>query len=230
MNATPEKSNEAQARVIVVDDHPLVRIGLQQLILNDKRLEYCGDAENAPDALHLIEQVKPDIAIVDITLKGSSGLDLSKSITDNYSAVKVLVYSMHDDMLYAPRALRAGALGYVNKQSESGVILEAIHKALQGEIVLDERVKSRMLGQMISGTAKPDEHPLDTLSNRELQVVHLLGKGLSVREISEQLHRSPKTIETYRARIKKKLALSTTQELSRFAYQMEREASEQLQQ
>ncbi len=207
------------ARVMLVDDHPLVRRGLRELIDDKPDLEVCGEAADANQALELLDQVNPDLMVVDISLGGVSGLDLIKRVRARNHEVKMLVSSMHDDQLYAERALRAGATGYVNKNEDPDRLLEAIQVVLKGGTFFSEAVTTRLLQQAVGNQAGQTDSPIGQLSNRELQVYEFIGQGLSTREIAGRLHLSVKTIESHREKIKAKLKLKSGVELNRHAIQ-----------
>jgi DNA-binding NarL/FixJ family response regulator len=204
---------------MLVDDHPLVRERLGEVINREKDMEVCGEAEERFQAIDLIKQTMPDLAIVDITLKNSDGLELIKDIRSRWPKLAMLVVSMHDETLYAERVLRAGARGYITKQEATRNILIAIRRILDGQIYLNERVATQILTRIAShGTAPSTNlHPTDILADRELQVFELTGRGLNGREIAERLHIAVKTVETYRARIREKLNLKDGSELLQLA-------------
>ena len=203
------------AKVLIVDDHPLVRTGLAQLIGDSPDLEVCGEAGDMSEALKRIEAVKPDLAIIDLSLSGGSGLDLIEHIKARNPEILMLVASMHDETLYAERVLAAGARGYVNKQEAQDRIVHAIRQVLGGKVYLSERMTERMLSGLVDlGSEKRD---IESLSNRELQVFELIGRGVSPGHIAAQLNLSIKTIETHQARIKKKLGLESAHQLTQRA-------------
>ncbi len=206
------------ARVIVVDDHPLMRKGVSQLIEQEKDLTVVGEAEDAAKAITVIEKNAPDIVLVDITLNGSSGIELIKNIKARFPKLKMLVLSMHDESVYAHRALRAGASGYIMKQEGTECVLVALRKVLRGEVYLSERLGNRMLQTAIGGK-KVTTSPVEELSDRELEVFSLIGQGHGTRPIAEKLHLSVKTIESHRAHIKEKLHLASASELVHQAIQ-----------
>lgn len=208
-----------KAKIFLVDDHPIVRQGLAELIEQEPDLSVCGEAESAPEALEAIATVKPDIAIVDISLPDASGLELIKEIKAGYADVLVLVLSMHDETLYAERVLRAGAKGYIMKEEATETVMLAIRKVLNGHIYLSERMAGRLLSRFADGTPETDGAPINRLSDRELEVFELIGRGLSTRRIAEKLHLSIKTIESHREHIKEKLKLGSSRELMRYAMQ-----------
>ncbi len=206
-------------RVFVVDDHPIVRQGLAQLINREPDLTVCGEAEQAASALHAIANEKPDILIVDISLGGPDGLELLKNIRVRYPALPVLILSMHDESIYAERALRAGASGYIMKHEAAEKVLVAVRQILSREIYVSERVANRILHHYISSTSTVKQSPLADLSDRELEVFRLIGEGHSTRTIAEELHLSIKTVESYQAHIKDKLSLKNGRELVQHAIQ-----------
>jgi DNA-binding NarL/FixJ family response regulator len=196
-------------RVLIVDDHPAVREALALRISWQPDLEVCGEAGNMNEALQLIADTKPDVAVVDISLKASNGIDLIKRIKDRADNTRILVWSMHSESLYAERALRAGALGYINKDQATDKIVEAIRQVLAGKVWLSEEMTERILHKAVGGGRKePPLSPLDVLADRELEVFQLIVQGVKTVEIADQLHLSVKTIETYRNRIRQKLNLS----------------------
>ena len=203
------------ARVLLVDDHPVVRMGFAQIIDDESDMEVCGQADDAAQALRLIEQTKPDLALIDISLEKESGLELVKQIKARGDKMAVLIASMHDESLYAERAIRAGAAGFVNKREAVTELVTAIRRVLNGKIYLSEAMTDRLLNHVVSGPeAKPDETSVDALSDRELEIFEMLGRGLTAREIAQSLHLSIKTVDTYRSHIKSKLKLRNNSELS----------------
>ncbi|MCZ6766308.1 MAG: response regulator transcription factor [bacterium] len=204
-------------RILIVDDHPIVREGLDALISMHKDLEVCGHASSIQEALDLVETTNPRVAIVDLSLTDGSGISLISELKSRNSPVRTLVSSMHDETMYAERSLQAGALGYVNKQEASSRIIEAIHCVLDGKVYLSERMAERVLRRMVGTGAKVESGSVDALSNRELEVFELLGNGFSSNEIAEKMHLSVKTIQTYRQRIKQKLLARNSTELIRLA-------------
>lgn len=203
-------------KIMIVDDHPIVRQGLSTLIDKEADLEICGGAGTVESALEQVEQRRPDLVIVDICLHDGNGIDLITQLRARHPRIKTLVWSMFDEMIYAERALRAGAMGYINKQQPIQVVLEAVRHVLKGEIFLSPRMTT-MLAQRVSSGRRPEDDPTVILSNRELQVYHMIGQGKTTQEIAAALHLSVKTIETHRERIKMKLGLRNAAELSRSA-------------
>jgi DNA-binding NarL/FixJ family response regulator len=204
-------------KIFLVDDHPLVREWLTNLLNQQLDFQVCGETGNAPEALQLVGAARPDIAIVDITLANGSGLELIKSIKASHSAVAVLVLSMHDEMLYAERALRAGASGYIMKSEATQKIIQAVRAVLNGDVYVSSKVASSLAQKMIGGKKMDIALPVSELSDRELEVFQLLGRGFSTRQISEHLHVGFKTVQSYSARIKEKLNLANINELMREA-------------
>jgi DNA-binding NarL/FixJ family response regulator len=207
------------SRILIVDDHPLFREGLRQMIDHEADLQVCGEVPDAESALAAINELKPDLAIVDISLGGANGIDLIRNIKAVHEDFPVLVVSMHDESLYAERALRAGALGYLMKHEPAKTVKLAVRKALKGEVYLSEHMSSSMLGRMVAGKGEQNESPISTLSNRELEVFQLLGQGKSVRQIAQDLNLSIPTINSFRNRIKDKLQLKSSTEVMLHAVQ-----------
>lgn len=211
-------------RIVIVEDHPMVRDHLAQIINKDANLEVCGEADNIQQAMEIIRETKPNLAIVDITLNGSSGLELIKGLKVLSMPVPVLVLSMHDESLYAERALRAGAKGYITKHRSSHEVLAAVHRVLAGEIYLSEKMVSNVLHKFApSGMKSVKPRTIDRLSDRELVVLEMIGRGQTSRAIADALELSVATVDTYRARIKEKLNLQNAFELQHFAIQWLRE-------
>jgi DNA-binding NarL/FixJ family response regulator len=209
-----------RARVLIVDDHPAVREALALRIGRQADLEVCGEAADMSEALRLLVETQPDVAVVDISLKTGNGIDLIKRIKDRNDHVRILVWSMHSEALYAERALRAGALGYVNKDQATNRIVEAIRRVLEGKVYLSEVMAERMLQRAVGGAREEvARSPLDVLADRELEVFRLIGEGVKTADIAERLHLSVKTVETYRDRIRQKLDLSDGTKLARYATQ-----------
>lgn len=211
------KKNEVKAangyKVLLVEDHPMFREHLGQLIDRDLGMSICGEADNIRDAMRLILETKPDIAIVDITLHGSSGLELLKDIKAQGLDINVLVLSMHDEELYAERALRAGAKGYITKNEASAEVIEAIRCVMKGDVYASRQMTAKLLERMTQKRSNSELAGMETLADRELEVFQMLGRGKSTREIAQTLHLGESTVETYRARIKEKLQLRSAAEL-----------------
>lgn len=204
---------EKKIRVVVVDDHPLVRERLAHLIGQEPDMEICGEADHIAQALQVIQSTRPDIAVVDITLKGSSGLELIKDLKAQAIAVPVLVLSMHDEALYAERAFRAGARGYITKSEGSEVVMTAIRRVLAGELYASENFTSQLLKNLSEVGVPQRGSVLSVLTDRELEVFHWIGHGRTTKEIAMTLNLGSKTVDTYRTRIKEKLGLRNAAEL-----------------
>jgi DNA-binding NarL/FixJ family response regulator len=205
-------------RVLVVDDHPIVLRGLEDLLAQEPDIEVCGGAGNVADALRQIEASRPDLAVVDVALHESSGIELLVEINARFPAVKTIVWSMYDEDVFAERALRAGAMGYVNKREPVGEVLHAIRQVLRGEMYASPKVTNALL-RRVGGGAPLGTDPIQTLSDRELQVFQMLGHGMSVKEIAAKLELSPKTVDSHRENIKNKLDVRHATELNRRAVQ-----------
>ncbi|HEX7070317.1 MAG TPA: response regulator transcription factor [Rhodothermales bacterium] len=205
-------------KILLVDDHPLMRKGLALTLETEVDLTVAAQAASAEEALSLMDKTEPDLAVVDVSLPGMSGLELIKHLRAMKPDLAVLVVSRHDESLYAERAIRAGARGYLMKMEAADVIVKAVRHILNGGIYVSEEIKERLLLGMMAGK-DVSQSPLEVLSDRELEVFELTGRGLGTREIAERLHLSVKTVESYRARIKNKLSLSTAPELIQHAVQ-----------
>jgi DNA-binding NarL/FixJ family response regulator len=206
-------------KVLVVDDHPLIRQGLAMLINQQQDLEVCGEAEEAIAALRNIAQTRPDIMILDISLKGPDGLEVLKTIRATDPDLPVLVLSMHDENVYAERVLRCRANGYIMKQEATEKVLVALRRILNGDVYLSDNMSKKMLQQYIDGAPPVLQSRIATLSDRELEVFCRIGEGHATREIAEEMHLSIKTVETYQAHIKGKLGLRSGRELIQHAIQ-----------
>lgn len=218
MSARSSKSQEpVRRRIFLVDDHPMMRDSLRRLIDGEPGLMYCGDAGSAESTLGEIPKCNPDLLITDITLPGRSGLDLIKDMKAAFPDVQILVFSMHDEMFYAERALRAGARGYLMKEAGSEKMLEAIHRILAGEICVSPRIAAKILDLFSSQKPRGSNSPVEKLTDREFDVYQLIGQGKSTKEIAEQLHLSHKTVAVHRGHIKEKLGLDSATELVRHA-------------
>ncbi|MEN6577301.1 MAG: response regulator transcription factor [Phycisphaerales bacterium] len=220
----PQKTQTSANRrgkrtVLIVDDHPIVRQGLAQLINQEHDLVVCGQAEDAHEAIQAVRESQPDMVIVDISLKDTSGVELIKDLQVQHPNLPVLTLSMHDEAVYGERALRAGARGYIMKQEATEKVVTAIRRVLAGEIYVSDGMAAKMVSKLVGGTGKKTGSPVERLSDRELEVFRMLGEGYNTREMAEKLHLSVKTIETYRAHIKDKLALQDASELLRSAIQ-----------
>jgi DNA-binding NarL/FixJ family response regulator len=203
--------------VLIVDDHPIVRQGLRRLIEQEEELSVCGEAETTREAKTAIRELKPDVVIVDISLKQGDGIELVKDARAHHPQLPILVLSMHDETIYAERMLSAGANGYIMKQAASDQFLVALRRVLDGGIYVSEPVGNSMIQKFASGGAYISANPIDRLSNRELQILHMIGRGLSTRQAAETLNLSVKTVESHRQRIKRKLNLSTGSQLVQYA-------------
>jgi len=214
-NETPPAAKVT--RIVLVDDHPVVREGLAESINRESDLVVCGQAEDQRGALAVIQSGRPDLVVIDLMLKDSSGMELIKDIVRQWPHLLVLVVSMHDETLYAERVLRAGARGYITKQEATHNILQAIRRVLSGGIYLNERTASTILARLAAKPEVPGDAIPELLAERELQVFELTGQGLNTREIARQLRIDIKTVDTYRSRIKEKLNLESSSALLKFA-------------
>lgn len=215
--AAPE-GRGGRKKVLLVDDHPIVRNGLAQLISQEPDLAVCGGAGSAGEAMAAIGRDEPDLVVVDISLKSANGIELTKAIRTRRPSLPVLVLSMHDEALYAERALRAGANGYVMKAESPETVLHAIREVLSGDLYVSEKIASRMLrGFLHGGPKKRERRGVTSLSDRELEIFEMIGNGICTRDIATQLNISIKTVETHRAHIKCKLGLTNATELMRYA-------------
>lgn len=208
---------QAKTRIMVVDDHPIVRSGLVMLINQEPDLVVCCEAEDAPQALNLVERSSPDLALVDLSLKGRDGIELIKDLRQRMPQLPILVLSMLDEKFYAERALRAGARGYVMKHEATTKLLSAIRRVLGGEVCVSDNVVAGLLNKLSDKSAAQSEDPVLSLSDRELAVFQLIGQGVTTGRIASQLHISTKTVETYRMHIKEKLHLETAADLVQYA-------------
>ncbi|MCD8554403.1 response regulator transcription factor [Seleniivibrio sp.] len=204
-------------KVFIVDDHAIVREGLVRLINHESDMEVCGAAEDALSAVNLLFKIEPDVAIVDLSLGASNGLDIIKSIKARYPSVFVLVLSMHEELIFAERCIRAGASGYVMKSEKPIVIIEAIRRILKGKIYLSARMTEYVLNKAMSAKESPDKDVVETLSDREFQVFQMIGNGFTSKQIAENLNLSVKTIDAFRESMKHKLGLKNAAELSQYA-------------
>jgi DNA-binding NarL/FixJ family response regulator len=212
-----QKTSKRAARVLIVDDHPAVREALAIRISRESGLKVCGEAADVPEALRLVETTDPDVAVIDIALKTGDGIDLIRRIKSRDQTISMLVWSMYGENLYAERALRAGAMGYLDKEQATSTIIEAIRHVLGGKVYLSPAMTEKLLKRSVG--QDPGRMPIDSLSDRELEVFRLIGQGVKTQEIAVHLHLSPKTVETYRDRIREKLDLSDGSELARSAFQ-----------
>ena len=214
-----QPAGAVKKKVLIVDDHPLVRERVAELINQELDLTVCGDAEDSVQAVKAVTSLSPDLAIVDITLKDTYGIELIKQLKDLHPKLPILVLSMHDESLYGERALRAGAKGYLNKQEATKKVVDAIRRILRGEIYVSEKLSSALVQRVAGSKPTSGGSPVDVLTDRELEVFQLLGQGLAVREVAERLFVSAKTVEAHREHIKQKLNFKTSSELLRFAIQ-----------
>lgn len=212
-----KSSQRGTTRILIVDDHPLVRLSLREFIRREADLEVCGEAEDREQALTAAKATKPHLAIVDLTLKSSNGMELIKDLRDQYPDIQILVLSMHDETIHAERAIRAGARGYITKQEATTKVMVAIRQILSGEIYWSERAAARVASKIAGPAAGVTDSPVDCLTDRELQVFEMIGSGRSTRQISASLHIDVSTVETYRARIKEKLNLKDSLALLQYA-------------
>ena len=219
MPTKPKEEAARKTRIFIVDDHPIVREGLSLMMNREPDMMVCGEAEEATGALQAITVAKPDFLVVDISLSGPDGLDLLKSIRARYPSLPVLILSMHDETIYAERALRAGANGYIMKQEATEKVLVAVRQILTQKVYVSDRIANRMLQQYIKGSVSESQSPIAELSDRELEVFRLIGEGHGTRKIAEELHLSVKTVESYQAHIKDKLSLKNGRELVQRAIQ-----------
>ena len=213
----PKPIATGKRRVFVVDDHPIVRQGLAQLISSEADLVVCGQGEDAYQSLRAIKEAKPDLALVDVSLKDSDGIELLKELRSAVPELPVLILSMHDESLYAERALRAGARGYIMKQEAPQTLLSAIRKVLSGDVYVSEKMSATLLQRIVGGRKAGGDLPMDRLTDRELEIFRMIGAGQSVKEIADKLCLSVKTVEAHREHIKEKLKLKSSAELLRFA-------------
>lgn len=207
------------ARIVIVDDHPVSREGLAIRIASEPDLEVCGQAADVGEALEVVARTCPDLVVIDISLKDSSGLSLIEQLKMHPDPPRMLVWSMYEDSLYADRALRAGAMGYVNKQAASASMIEAIRRVLSGKVYVSPEISDILLNRIVCRKEGVQGSPLEELSNRELETFQLIGRGMTTKEVARRMKLSPKTVETYRARLKDKLGVETMPELTRYAAQ-----------
>lgn len=215
----PKRDQSNAKRIVIVDDHPLFRHGLTQLISSNQAFAVCGEASAAPEALGVVRKLKPDLVIVDLGLKGPNGIELTKSLRAEFPKMPVLILSMHDEPTYAVRSLRAGANGYVTKQDALGSVLVAMREVIDGRVYLSPSMASEVISNVVLSKREPGANPTDDLSDRELDILERIGKGQEVKSIAKALHLSPKTVETHRAHIKEKLKLENARQVARYAVQ-----------
>lgn len=219
MTKSPKPEIAAKTRILIVDDHPLVREGLIGLLSAESDFTVCGEASGIAEARRVVAATKPDVAIIDVMLSDGSGIDLIKELKARYAGMKLLVVSMHDESLFAERVLRAGAVGYVSKQEASRTIVQAVRTILTGKLYLSPNMTELVVQRAFISGVDHSRPPVDRLTEREREVFELIGSGLSSRQISVKLEVSPKTVETHREHIKEKLELTTAAELTRYAVQ-----------
>ena len=211
------ESMDARKRILIVDDHAVVRFGISQLINRQADLIVCGEEEDASKALDAISRLKPDLVIADLSLKDSSGLELMRNVKAQFPKLPILVVSVHDETIYAEMAFRAGALGYLMKQEALDKIPSAIRRVIDGNVYVSDTLAAKMLQQRVRGQTDAQESPIKALSDRELEVFQLIGRWKKTKEIAQELHLSIKTIEYYREQIKRKLGLKDAAELVQYA-------------
>lgn len=214
-----ERSVSRICRILVVDDHPIMVEGCANLLGRQSDMEVCGTADNAGDALRIYQELFPNVAIVDVSLENSSGLDLIKQIIDCDEHARILVISMYDESLYGERALKAGALGYLNKREATEKLVEAVRSVARGDVFASEKLTRRLLSRVVGHRVTTSESPIETLTDRELEVFKLVGEGMTLKKIASQLDLSPKTVSNYRDNIRAKLGLANITELVRRATQ-----------
>jgi DNA-binding NarL/FixJ family response regulator len=220
-----KKPSKPTTRILIVDDHPIVREGLSSLLAKEPDFEICGEADDIPSAIRLIDQTRPHVVTIDISLQSGSGIDLIRRITKSHRSIRMVACSLYDETLYAERALHAGALGYVNKHEATQKIVEAVRHVLDDKVYLSDRMSERLTHRLIGGRGKVERPAVETLSDRELEVFAMIGKGLTSQEIARKLHLGVKTVDTYRSRIKQKLKLTNMAQLARDAAQWVLEGS-----
>jgi DNA-binding NarL/FixJ family response regulator len=221
MDSNSKTGELRKSRIFLIDDHPLVREGLIKLINSQRDLVVCGEAEDSGGAITGIAKTRPDVALVDISLKNESGLELVKNLESQFPLVALIVLSMHDEALYAERALRAGARGYVMKRESSKSVLASIRRVLEGGVYVSERVVNSMARRLSSSSKEAETSPVERLSDRELEIFRLLGQGRTTAQMAEDLHLSLKTVQAYCARAKEKFGVSSLGELVRAAIRWE---------
>jgi DNA-binding NarL/FixJ family response regulator len=214
-----QRASKPTTRVLIVDDHPIVREGLASLLSKQPDFEVCGEADDVQNALRLVETAKPDVVTIDISLKSGDGLDLIRRVKKHDQSVRMLACSLYDETLFAERALHAGAMGYVNKQEATRTIVKAIRQILDGKVYLSEPMLDRLAHRLIGGRDKVERPVVDVLSDRELEVFRMIGNGLTLQQIARKLHIGVKTVETHKRRIKQKLKLENAAQLARNAAQ-----------
>ena len=206
-------------KILIVDDHPIVRKGLRLMIEGEPDLSVCGEANGMSQAMQQFFETKPDVVVADISLENGSGIELVKELISHDEDIKVLICSMHDEALFAERALRAGAKGYINKEQATEKLIAAVRRVASGRVYLSQEMTDHMLCRQVGAGGEPPKSEIESLSDRELEVFEQIGHGVTTRQIAETLHLSPKTIETYRENIKHKLNLANATELTQRAVQ-----------
>ena len=219
MGTKKTDSKKSKSKVLIVDDHPIVRQGLAQLINQESDFVVCGDAGDIPQAMKAIDEGKPDIIIVDISLGHTSGIRLIEELSHNFPELAILALSMHDESIYAERCLKAGAKGYIMKQEPPEKVVSALRKILEGDIYISDKLGTKLLHKFVTKKANTSSSPVEQLSNRELEVFQLVGQGLKTRKIAEELNLSVKTVETYIDHIKKKMNYDDSRDLFLHAVQ-----------
>ncbi|MCO5052399.1 MAG: response regulator transcription factor [Verrucomicrobiae bacterium] len=216
-DAKPTEPNDTRKRILLVDDHAVVRFGIAQLINRQADLVVCGEQEDARRGLDAIMQLKPDLVVADLSLRDSSGLELIRNVKAQYPGLPILVVSVHDESIYAEIAFRAGALGYLMKQEALEKIILAIRRVLNGNVYVSDSLAAKMLQQQVRGNTDIQQPAIKSLSDREVEVFHLIGQWKKTKEIAGELHLSVKTVEYYREQIKRKLNLRDAAELTQYA-------------
>ena len=215
----PKQADSDTMKILIIDDHPIVRKGLRMMIESEPGLSVCGEANGMSEAMQQYFETKPDVVVADISLDNGSGIELVKELVSHDEQIKVLVCSMHDESLFAERALRAGAKGYINKEEATEKLIAAIRRVASGRVYLSQEMTDHMLCRQVGAGPEPPKSEIETLSDRELEVFEQIGHGVTTRQIADKLHLSPKTIETYRENIKHKLNLANATELTQRAVQ-----------
>jgi DNA-binding NarL/FixJ family response regulator len=219
---TPDKPTHSASashrkQIMVVDDHPMMRAGLMQIINKQPDMEACGEAGSPAEAMNLLKNTRADLILVDISMKGASGLEFIRDVTAVHGHIPMLVVSMHDEKVYAERALRAGACGYIMKEQSAGYLIVALHRVLEGGIYLSQEMSSRLLKNLAGPASNNADSPLQKLTDREFEVFRLIGQGQTTEEIARQLHISPKTVDVHRFQIKDKLQIESSTALIHYA-------------
>ena len=213
----PSSSTPVRRRILLVDDHPFMRAGLAQLIERQSDLTICGEAGNPTEAFQAVVKTRPEVVLTDLTMPGRSGLEFIKDLIAAHPDITILVVSMHDEVVYAERALRAGARGYIMKEAGGEALLDAIRRVLNGAVYVSPRMSTRVLEALSSRKPRGSTSPIETLTDREFEIFQLIGQGKSTRDIADQLHLSTKTVDVHRSHIKEKLDLKDVTSLIRHA-------------